>query len=65
MPETWLTKQGAADHAKVSTDAITAAVKAGDLPAYKVGQGKRDYRLTAREVDEWMLSRTYEPPTAS
>lgn len=64
MPEIWLTKSEAAQHCRVSPDAITAAVRDGDLPAYKVGRGNRDYRLTAHEVDAWMKSRSYEPRTA-
>jgi excisionase family DNA binding protein len=64
MSATWLTVQDAAEHVKVSTDLIRAAVKAGDLPAYAVGKG-RDYRLTASDVDNWMMSRAYEPQAAS
>ena len=57
---TWLTAQSAADYATVSPDMIRAAVKAGDLKAYAIGRG-REYRLTAADVDEWMMSRAYEP----
>ena len=56
----WLTPQEAADHIKVCTRLIQAAVKAGELPAYPIGRG-REYRLKASEVDEWMSSRAYEP----
>ena len=58
---TWLTPQEAADHLKIGRALIAKAVIDGDLPAYPVGSGKRDYRLTADDVDAWMRSRSYEP----
>lgn len=58
---TWLTRPEAAEYARVSVDIIRAAVKNGDLPAYAVGSGKREYRLKANEVDAWMESRPWEP----
>lgn len=61
---TWLTPQDAADYLKISRDLIAKAVRDGDLPAYPVGSGRRDYRLTASDVDAWMMSRSYEPRTA-
>lgn len=51
----------AAAHAKVSAATIREAVKAGELPAYAVGRTGRQYRLRAQDVDEWMMSRAYEP----
>ena len=62
---TWQTVQDAAEYVKVSTDVIRAAVKCGDLPAYPVGSGRREYRLTAKDVDEWMMSRSWEPKATS
>jgi excisionase family DNA binding protein len=58
---TWLRLREAADYVKVSTDIIRAAVKNGDLPAYPVGSGRREYRLTAEDIDTWMKSRSWEP----
>ena len=57
----WLTAVGAAEHAKVSAATIRDAVKQGELPAYAVGRKGRHYRLRAQDVDEWMMSRAYEP----
>jgi excisionase family DNA binding protein len=57
----WLTPQEAAEHIRGSKDAIRAAVTKGDLPAYRLGDGKRDYRLKVEDVDEWMSSRAWEP----
>lgn len=56
----WLTVPMAAEYSTVSADTIRAAVKAGDLKAYAIGRG-REYRLTAADVDEWLMSRAYEP----
>lgn len=61
---TWLTPQEAADHLKIARDHIAKAVRDGDLPAYPVGSGRRDYRVTAEDVDNWMRSRSYEPRPA-
>lgn len=58
---TWLTAVEAAKHAKVSAATIREAVKAGELPAYAVGKTGRQYRLRVQDVDEWMMSRAYEP----
>lgn len=58
----WLTAVEAAEHAKVSSATIRDAVKRGELPAYAVGRSGRQYRLRAQDVDEWMMSRAYEPP---
>jgi excisionase family DNA binding protein len=60
---TWLTTQDAAEYATISPDMIRAAVKAGDLKAYAIGKG-REYRLTASDVDEWLMSRSWEPKGA-
>lgn len=60
---TWLTVEGAAEYVKIGQQSIRNAVKAGDLPAYPVGTG-REYRLTADDIDAWMMSRSYEPRTA-
>lgn len=57
----WATKAEAANHVRVNEKAIAEAVRDGDLKAYRVGKGNRDYRLDLAEVDEWMKSRTYEP----
>lgn len=61
---TWLKCADAAIYATVSDDILRAAVKSGDLPAYAVGKGK-EFRLTAEDVDEWMRSRSYEPPRSA
>ncbi|KKB97009.1 excisionase family DNA-binding protein [Mycolicibacter arupensis] len=58
---TWLTRKEASEYVKVSVDLIRAAVKNGDLPAYPVGSGRREYRLTAEDIDTWMKSRSWEP----
>jgi excisionase family DNA binding protein len=60
----WLTVTEAAEYAKISARLIRVAVKQGDLPAYAIGAGK-DYRLTAEQVDAWMMSRAYEPKATS
>lgn len=56
----WLTAAQAAEYISVSEPIIRDAVKKGDLPAYPVGKG-REYRLTADEIDAWMMSRSWEP----
>lgn len=56
----WLTAQDAAEYLKVSEPIIRDAVKRGDLPAYPIGKG-REYRLTAEDIDKWMMSRSWEP----
>jgi excisionase family DNA binding protein len=60
---TWLTAKAAAQHATVSEWTIRQAVKDGELPAYPVGKTGRGYRLTAEDVDGWLKSRSYEPPS--
>jgi excisionase family DNA binding protein len=60
----WETAVEAAKRTKQSADLIRSAVKNGDLPAYAIGKGGRDYRLDASEVDAWMRSRSYEPRSA-
>lgn len=57
---TWLTVREAADYVRVSERLIRDAVKRGYLMAYPIGSG-REYRLTAEEIDEWMMSRCWEP----
>lgn len=57
----WMTLAEAADHVRASRDVIRAAVKAGDLAAYRIGAGQRDYRLKASEVDQWLEARAWEP----
>lgn len=59
----WLTKADAAKYAKIGPKLIANAVAAGELPAYPIGTG-REYRLRAIDVDAWMTSRAYEPPSA-
>ncbi|OBE98994.1 excisionase family DNA-binding protein [Mycobacterium sp. 852002-10029_SCH5224772] len=56
----WLTVQMAAEYATVGTFTIREAVKGGDLKAYAIGTG-REYRLTAADIDDWLLSRPWEP----
>lgn len=57
----WLTVSMAAEYSTVSAYTIREAVKGGYLKAYAIGKG-REYRLTAADVDEWLMSRAYEPP---
>ena len=59
-PEVWLTAREAAEHTRLPMGTTTRqAAAAGELCAHSVG--KRQYRLTAREVDAWMMSRSHEP----
>jgi len=60
----WATKTEAAAHARVSPRVIQDAVNAGDLKAYAIGKGNRDYRLDLADVDGWMKARSYEPRSA-
>lgn len=62
---TWLTAEAAAKHATVSLWTIRQAVKDGDLPSYAVGKKGLRYRLTAEDVDRWMMSTPHEPGGAS
>lgn len=57
---TWLTLREAGDYARVSSALIARAVKQGYLVAYPIGTGTQ-YRLRAEDVDEWMMSRAWEP----
>jgi excisionase family DNA binding protein len=57
---TWLTVREAADHVRISESLIRDAIKAGYLPAYAIGTGSQ-CRLTAEDIDEWMMSRAWEP----
>jgi excisionase family DNA binding protein len=59
---TWLTVPMAVEYSTVGLDTIREAVKRGDLKAYAIGKG-REYRLTAADIDEWLMSRSYEPRT--
>jgi excisionase family DNA binding protein len=65
MTRRWATLKEAAEHIRASDFTIRAAIKNGDLPAYPIGKGTRDFRLDLNEVDEWMASRSYEPKSAS
>lgn len=58
---TWLTAKQAAEHIGASIEIVRSAVKAGDLPAYPIGSGRREYRLDVDDVDAWMKSRSWEP----
>ncbi|OMB93230.1 hypothetical protein A5732_16905 [Mycobacterium colombiense] len=57
----WFTVREAAEYARISQTLIRDAVRLGYLPSYAIGNGTR-YRLTAKDIDEWMMSRSYEPP---
>jgi excisionase family DNA binding protein len=57
---TWLTVSTASEYSTVSEKLIRAAVKSGYLKSHPIGKG-RHYRLTAADVDEWLMSRAYEP----
>lgn len=59
--QSWATKNEAAEHARVSEKAIAQAVRDGELCAYAVGKGNRDYRLKLSDVDAWLESRPFEP----
>jgi excisionase family DNA binding protein len=56
----WLTVREAAEYLRVSERTMRDAVKLGYVPAYSIGTG-REYRLAAEDLDEWMLSRSWEP----
>ncbi|MEW5813684.1 MAG: helix-turn-helix domain-containing protein [Actinomycetota bacterium] len=60
---TWLNAKRAAEYATVSEWTIRQAVKRGDLCSYAVGETGRHYRFTEEEIDKWMMSRAYEPPS--
>jgi excisionase family DNA binding protein len=58
---TWHTAATAAEHLKISEWTIRDAVKNGDLPAYPVGKVGRSYRLREEDLDDWLMSRSWEP----
>ena len=60
-PIRWERPRDAAKRCQISIDLIRQAVKGGDLQAYPVGRGTREYRLDPAEVDAWMKSRAWEP----
>ncbi|MDT5187497.1 MAG: hypothetical protein QOI29_5655 [Mycobacterium sp.] len=60
---TWFTVRDAADYLRVSETLIRDAVKLGYVPAYPIGTG-RGYRVTAEDLDQWMMSRSWEPRSA-
>lgn len=60
----WEKVAQSAERVQISQIIIRAAVKAGDLPAYPVGKGSKEYRLDPSEVDAWMKSRSWEPRSA-
>lgn len=55
MANAWLTIQGAAEHATVNAATIRRAIKRGDLPAFRIAQG-RLVRLRVEDVDAWLSS---------
>jgi excisionase family DNA binding protein len=57
----WLTAREAADYARISEGLIRDAVKLGYLPAYAVGETGTHFRLRAEDIDEWLMSRAWEP----
>jgi excisionase family DNA binding protein len=57
----WLTVREAADYARISEPLIREAVKFGYLTAYAVGESGTHIRLRAEDLDEWMMSRAWEP----
>lgn len=61
----WATKAEAAKHVGIDPKWIANAVRDGDLQAYPVGKGTRDYRLDLRDVDAWMKRRSFEPGRAT
>ncbi len=56
----WLTKADAAKYAKIGPKLIANAGASGELPAYPIGTG-REYRLRAIDIDQWLMSRAWEP----
>lgn len=56
----WLTVREAAEYVRVSEGLIREAIKLGYLPAYAIGTGTQ-LRLRAEDIDEWMMSRAWEP----
>lgn len=56
----WHTAVTGAKYATVSEWSIRQAVKDGELEAHPIGKG-RTYRITEQAIDEWLLSRSWEP----
>ena len=61
----WLKIPDAAEYAKLSTDTIRDAIKAGDLKSYTPTPGGRNIRLSADDIDAWIQSRPYEPKASA
>lgn len=59
----WHTAETGAEYVRLSERSVRDAVRAGDLPAYKVGTG-REYRLKQSDLDEWLEARPWEPRSA-
>jgi excisionase family DNA binding protein len=57
----WLTVREAADYARISETLIRNAMKLGYLPAYAIGESGTHFRLRTGDIDEWMMSRAWEP----
>lgn len=55
---TWLTPVEAAEYLKCSDRTVRDAVKAGDIPAYRIG---RLMRLKASDLDAWVEAKAWEP----
>jgi excisionase family DNA binding protein len=56
---TWLTPAEAAEHIRANDpQLIRAAIKRGDLPAYKYG--KSAIRLKQSDVDAWLEAHPWE-----
>jgi excisionase family DNA binding protein len=51
----WLTAPEAASHARVGIKTVYREIRAGRLRAAKVG-GRRELRLRADWVDEWLVA---------
>lgn len=62
---TWLRVADAAEYAKLSSDIIRQAIKAGDLPSYAPTPAGRDVRLKASDIDEWIESKPYVPQSSA
>jgi excisionase family DNA binding protein len=57
----WLTVEEAARHAKCGVRSIYLAVRQGKLRAARLG-GRRELRLLAAWVDEWLLATSTPVP---
>jgi excisionase family DNA binding protein len=53
MANAWLTPQAAAERAGVAVATIRRAIKRGDLPAFRIAQG-RLVRLRVEDLDQWL-----------